>query len=127
MAEEKADKEPVVDVAAVCSKTDSLISGNNFLEALKTAIATPPSGSKDEELKKKFTDNVLRVFEVIKEADIQKCVDDLDDEQRTTAMKYVFKGLATGKNCAALLKWHQTLTEKCGLGIIMRTMVDRKL
>jgi len=67
-----------------------------------------------------------RVFEVIKEAQIEKIVDDLTPDQRDSTMKYVYKALATGKNSNALLKWHSTLTDKVGLGIIMRALVDKK-
>ena len=60
-------------------------------------------------------------------------------------MKYVYKAMANTQNHAALLKWHGALTDKvcgvhcrlltialriwsqCGVGIIMRALVDRKI
>lgn len=67
-----------------------------------------------------------RVFEVVKDAQIEKIIDDLTPDQRDSTMKYVYKALATGKNCASLLKWHGALTDKSGLGIVMRALVDKK-
>lgn len=42
-------------------------------------------------------------------------------------MKYVYRAMSTGQNCAKLLAWHDKLYEKDGSGIIMRALVDRKI
>lgn len=54
-------------------------------------------------------------------------VDKLSSEQRSQVMKFVFKCMATGKNCANLLVWHERLVAAEGVGIIMRALVDRSI
>lgn len=64
----------------------------------------------------------------IKDTDIAKTIDGLSDEERQSAMKFVYRGMAIGgQNYTALLKWHGALYDKDGVGSILRTIVDRNL
>jgi hypothetical protein len=55
---------------------------------------------------------VSSVLAAIKDADVSKILDALDETERSTLMKYVYRGMATGQNCTALLKWHGAIVDK---------------
>lgn len=67
------------------------------------------------------------MLDLIKEKDIEKFTTDLSAEERDTVMKYVFKAMALGNNCGALLKWHEQLVKANGIGCILRSITDRKV
>ena len=73
------------------------------------------------------TQVVVGVLSGIKEADIGKTLDSLSADERVAAMKFVYRGMATGQNCTQLLKWHSAIYDKDGAGSIMRVLVDRNL
>lgn len=70
---------------------------------------------------------VSSILNAIKDADMSKILDSLSEEERTATMKYIYRAMSSGQNCAALLKWHNALTDKDGAGIVMRVLVDRKI
>jgi hypothetical protein len=41
-------------------------------------------------------------------------------------MKYVYRGLANNNNSGHLFKWHSAILEKCGVGVIVRAIAERK-
>ena len=41
-------------------------------------------------------------------------------------LRYVYKGLATGEQAPILLKLHELLLKKAGLGSIVRALTERK-
>jgi hypothetical protein len=55
---------------------------------------------------------VSAVLGAIKDADVTKVLDALSDNERSILMKYVYRGMATGQNCTALLKWHGAIVDK---------------
>lgn len=63
----------------------------------------------------------------IKETEIAKYLDALSEDERVSMLKWVYRAMAAGKNCASLLKWQGAITDKDGTGAIMRVLVDRKL
>lgn len=69
---------------------------------------------------------VVRALLAIQDDKINETIDGLSSEEQDTAMKYIFKGLETGLESGKLLKWHASLTEKAGLGCIVRVLSDRK-
>eukprot|EP00456_Euglypha_rotunda_P001541 TRINITY_DN1028_c0_g1_i11.p1 TRINITY_DN1028_c0_g1~~TRINITY_DN1028_c0_g1_i11.p1 ORF type:complete len:125 (+),score=22.17 TRINITY_DN1028_c0_g1_i11:87-461(+) len=124
MSDEKAAK-ALVDSRA--KEVDSLIASGSSLDAVKKAVADLPPKTKDGDVKKKAADTVFTALNAVDQAKIAKLVDDLDDEQQSTIMKYVFKCMSTADNCANLLKWHEALVAKGGTGVVMRALVDRSV
>jgi hypothetical protein len=53
-------------------------------------------------------------------------VDELDPASADVLTKYIYRLLAGGANSASLLKWHAKLTDKAGLGSLVRALTDRK-
>jgi len=125
--EEKIDEKAVLAaVKALKEEISTKISQSQFLLALKAAIAEPPV-TKSEDTKKLAADAVGAALAALPAADVDKTIDGCSAEELNTILKYVYKCMATGQNCAVLLKWHEKLVDKCGLGIVMRAMVDRKI
>jgi len=125
--EQKIDETTVLsDAKKLADEIRTLLSQNQAVNALKLGITNPPI-SKSEETKRIIVDALSSVFGAISVNDVDKVLGDLSPEELNTTMKFVFKCMATGQNCTQLLKWHGSLVDKCGVGIIMRAMVDRKL
>eukprot|EP01115_Flamella_aegyptia_P004241 TRINITY_DN18576_c0_g1_i1.p1 TRINITY_DN18576_c0_g1~~TRINITY_DN18576_c0_g1_i1.p1 ORF type:complete len:94 (-),score=48.85 TRINITY_DN18576_c0_g1_i1:60-341(-) len=49
----------------------------------------------------------------------------LSSEEADVCMRYIYKGLESGENSNNLLKWHELLTKKEGLGCIVRALTVR--
>jgi len=126
MAEKEGKQATIQEVQAVKDEVERYLSQGNALKALQSAIANPPN-AKDEKVKDLAGATVTQALAAIGEGDIAKTLNDLNAEEQNTVMKYVYKGMSLGANCAALLKWHSALYERNGAGIIMRAMVDRKI
>jgi len=120
------------DVAAQIDSTkrdvDKLVTSGGMQKALELALNVPIA--KDEKLKSLSTGVVMTVLAAVKEADIAKMVDSLSEADRSTAMKFVYRGMSLPGNSAPynqLLKWHSALYDKDGPGSIMRVLVDKNL
>jgi len=122
------EKEVAAATAALKEEVQTLISGTQFAKALVTAVHNPPT-TKSDETKKIAAEAAALAICSVPAADIDKVIDSLDVEDVNNVMKYVYKGMAlgAGTNHAALLNWHSKLFDKCGIGIIMRAMADRKV
>lgn len=62
----------------------------------------------------------------VTEKEISGLVDALDQESLDNLMKYVFKFMGKSLNCSLMLKLHENITERAGIGCIVRVMTDRK-
>eukprot|EP01097_Dermamoeba_algensis_P009295 TRINITY_DN650_c0_g1_i1.p1 TRINITY_DN650_c0_g1~~TRINITY_DN650_c0_g1_i1.p1 ORF type:complete len:161 (-),score=47.75 TRINITY_DN650_c0_g1_i1:101-538(-) len=107
------------------ANVNKLLSTSKTLDALKATLENPPIGTKDQNIIDKSTAVTVAVLTAVKETDIQKHVDSLSDDEQNILMKYVYKGMENGENSTSLLKWHSTLVEKSGLGLIIRALSDR--
>jgi len=126
MAEKEGKQTTIQEVQAVKDEVERYLSQGNPLKALQSSIANPPN-AKDDKVKDLAAATVVQALSSISENDIPRTLNDLNAEEQNTVMKYVYKGMALGANCAALLKWHSALYDRNGSGIIMRAMVDRKI
>jgi len=94
-----------------------------------TNCLTTLSGSKTGPLTKKTALELgVRAMESIKSEDISKFVDSAEDPHLDAAMKCVYFGfgkVTKTTNCSNLLTWHGKITDKAGIGCIMRAMCDK--
>lgn len=67
-----------------------------------------------------------KVLTAISDSEFGTIVEVLDLESCDILMKYIYRFLEKGQNCANLLKFHKHLVNKAGLGSIVRVMTDRK-
>eukprot|EP01027_Heterolobosea_sp_BB2_P020697 GEZU01029567.1.p1 GENE.GEZU01029567.1~~GEZU01029567.1.p1 ORF type:complete len:143 (-),score=60.13 GEZU01029567.1:190-618(-) len=105
------------------------LNANNKAGALEAALSDPPLGIKNQKLRDQNSDIVKQVLTTVKETEIKDLVDKLNAEQADILMKYIYRILErvdNNKDSNIVLKWHATLTEKEGIGCIVRAIVDRK-
>ncbi|OAY78450.1 Actin-related protein 2/3 complex subunit 5A, partial [Ananas comosus] len=94
------------------------------VEALKTALEGSPLKTRDERCKSANWIVVHRAMMAIK--DVDAMFSSLDPEYYDILMKYLYRGLATGDRptCDQCLRIHEKLTERAGLGCILRSLAD---
>lgn len=67
------------------------------------------------------------MLERVKEADIPKLLDSLDQEKLDLLMKYIYRCLETSEaNSLMLFKWHKAVLTKTGPGSIVRALIEKK-
>ncbi|CAI5471711.1 unnamed protein product [Closterium sp. Yama58-4] len=95
-------------------------------EALKAAVSDPPIATRDQKCKDANWEVVQRALVAVE--DVDGAIAGLKSEGCDTLMRYLYRALRTGDPslCARALRVHEKLTEKAGLGCIMRVMADRK-
>ncbi|KAG5538710.1 hypothetical protein RHGRI_019315 [Rhododendron griersonianum] len=98
-------------------KIESLLKQYKPVEALKTALEGSPPKTRDERCKSANWIVVHRAIMAIK--DVDGMFSSLDPE-------YLYRGLSTGDRptCDQCLRIHEKLTEKAGLGCILRSLSD---
>ncbi|GKV12779.1 hypothetical protein SLEP1_g23888 [Rubroshorea leprosula] len=94
------------------------------VEALKTALEGSPPATRDERCKSANWIVVHRALMAIK--DVEGMFSSLDPEYYDILMKYLYRGLSTGDRptCDQCLRIHEKLTERAGLGCILRCLAD---
>jgi len=119
------EKEIDSQIDKIKSDAEGLLAQSNPLKALQVAISAPTpklvEGKAD-----KIAVTIGNILTNIKDNETSKYLDSLSLDERTNLMKFIYRGMAQGSNCAALLKWHAALFEKDGVGVIMRVLTDRK-
>ncbi|KAI3511240.1 hypothetical protein L1887_18388 [Cichorium endivia] len=110
------------------------------VEALKTALEGSPPKTRDERCKFLNLFDVVckldcgsywivvhRALMAIKDADLM--FTSLDSEYYDILMKYLYRGLCTGDRptCDQCLQIHEKLTQKVGMGCILRALCDSRL
>lgn len=96
-----------------------LINSGKKSEALKCLLSSKPSSSK--------TEMVLTALNAIRASEIDKAVENLDQDQIDTLMKYLYKGFENpGEGGSThLLAWHEKAYAVGGAGSIVRVLTDR--
>ena len=94
--------------------------------AIAEVLSNPIVGCKNQALKDRNADVMMKLLTSVKEAGVKAIVDSLNDDQNDLLMKYVYRLLATGESSTILLKWHECAFEKGGLGCIVRVISERR-
>lgn len=66
----------------------------------------------------------MKALALVPEKDIPSVVDSLSGAEQDLLMKYIYRGMEGGESCNQLLRWHAVLTEKAGMGCIMRALAE---
>lgn len=103
-----------------------LIRSSQYGEALRTALDDSPTMTRDETCKSANWIVVHRVLMASKDTDA--LLESLESEFYDILMKYLYRGLATGDRptCDQCLRLHEKLTERAGIGCIMRALADKQ-
>ncbi|KAM7275457.1 hypothetical protein ACFE04_017323 [Oxalis oulophora] len=105
-------------------KIETLLKQSRPLEALKTALEGSHLVIGDERCKSANWIAVHRAIMAVK--DVDAVLASLEPEYYDILMKYVYRGLSTGDRptCDQCLRIHEKLTERAGLGCILRCLAD---
>ena len=60
------------------------------------------------------------------EPEINTTIDSMDIDTCEIFLKYVYKFMGKSTNCGLMLKLHSTLTDRTGLGGIIRVLTHRR-
>ncbi|KAG0485868.1 hypothetical protein HPP92_009947 [Vanilla planifolia] len=114
----------IIRIEQKSKKIESLLKHLKPVEALKTALEGSPTNTKDQRCKSANWIVVHRAMMAIR--DVDGMLSSLDPEYHDILMKYLYRGLATGDRptCDQCLRIHEKLTEKAGLGCILRSIAD---
>lgn len=101
--------------------------GRNF-DALLHALNTAPLSTKNQLVKERVVQTVLKVLLTFKSNEIDVAVKSLDQPQLDLLMKYIYRGFEypSDGSSAQLLTWHEKVFSVGGLGCIIRVLTDRK-
>ncbi|KAJ7553528.1 hypothetical protein O6H91_06G102000 [Diphasiastrum complanatum] len=104
---------------------ERLISQSKFTDALKLALENAPTRTRDERCKSANWILVHRALMATR--DLELLLSTLEPEYDDILMKYLYRGLATGDRptCDQCLRLHEKLTERAGMGCIIRVLSDR--
>lgn len=83
--------------------------------------------SKDANAKSAHAHKVFSALERLSEKQMTDTIESLEPDTGDILLKYVYRGLEVASdNNAALFKWQAKLTDKFGIGSIVRVLTDRK-
>jgi len=126
--EEKSDSQMISEMKLRENEVNQLLIKKDKIKALKVSLQSPPISTKSADIKSANSEIIEKVLIALTESEIATTVSGLDEDESDILMKYIYKILGKDKatNCAIILKIHGVLTEKAGMGCIVRSLCDRK-
>merc|ERR1712070_574587 len=104
----------------MAAAVNDLLKAKKIGEALTAALSNCPL---DQEAPAESADIVLKVLTKGKDdADMQSAVSSLSEDFEDVLMRLLYVFLAKNQSSSVVLRWHQVLTEKAGVGCIMRAI-----
>ncbi|XP_078417503.1 actin-related protein 2/3 complex subunit 5-like [Cetorhinus maximus] len=115
------------DEAEVDASIRHLCTGN-LNAALQAALKNPPINTKNQAVKDRAENTVVKVLTSFKSNDIEKAVQSLDKNSIDLLMKYIYKGFEkpSENSSAILLQWHEKVLAAGGVGSVVRVLTARK-
>lgn len=126
---EISEEQYAADYAKKQTTVKSLLKSGDKKGALEAALRKAPLGSKSVEVKDGTADLVGMVLKEVGESEVNGLIAPLDMDLCDVLMKYVYKVMGMvdkGTNYGVCLKLHALLTEKAGMGSIIRAVTDRR-
>jgi len=110
------------------AEVQGMLAKNKNVDALNYVLSNSPINSKNQSVKDKALQCVLKVLLSFKSNEIDGAVSSLDQNKQDLLMKYIYRGfeLPSEGSSAQLLIWHDKVFAAGGLGSIVRTLTDRK-
>jgi len=110
------------------SDIQSLLMAKKNNDALKAVLASPVFSSKNQSLKNKSLELVIKVLSAFKTNEADTALKTLEKNEIEILMKYIYRGFAEPSDSysAVLLTWHERVLKVGGLGCIVRVLTDKK-
>jgi len=108
------------------STANQALSAGRGKEVIAEVLSNHILGCKNQSLKDRNADVMMKLLTSVKDAAIKPIVLSLNEDQVDVLMKYIYRLLATGENSTILLKWHECAFEQGGLGCIVRAICERR-
>jgi actin related protein 2/3 complex subunit 5 len=110
------------------TELQAMLAKNRNADALSYVLSNAPLNNKNQAVKDRALQAVLRVLLSFKAAEIDAALGSLDQTKLDVLMKYIYRGfeLPSEGSSAQLLVWHDKVFAVGGLGSIVRTLTDRK-
>lgn len=129
MPEEITEEEYAANLKKKQGTVKSLMMGHDKKGALEASLRNPPLGSKEQDIKDKTVELVAGILSEVSENEIDNILQPLDNDLLDILMKYIYRIMQdTGKgtNYGVLLKMHDAIVARAGLGSIIRSISERK-
>jgi len=110
------------------AEVQSLLSKGKNADALQYVLSNAPVSTKNQAVKDRALQSVLKVLMSFKATEIEAGLKGLDQTRQDTLMKYIYRGFESPSegSSAQLLVWHEKLFAVTGLGSVVRVLTDRK-
>lgn len=118
--------------AARQQQIERCIGSGQFDAALRAALGPPPHGAAGYADNPAAKDLALKGLSTAilgtKDGSVDEVLEALSPAEHDTLMKLLYAALAQvtdAQTSSALFKWHEKLTQKAGMGSIMRALTDQ--
>jgi len=110
------------------AELQGMLAKNRNADALLYVLSSAPLNSKNQSVKDRAVQSVMKVLLSFKAAEIDAAIAGLNTGKLDVLMKYIYRGFETPSegSSAQLLVWHDRVFAVAGLGSIVRTLTDRK-
>lgn len=110
------------------AEVQSLLAKGKNADALQYVLNNAPVSTKNQAVKDRALQSVLKVLMSFKANEIEAGLKGLDQNRQDTLMKYIYRGFESPSegSSAQLLVWHEKLFAVTGLGSVVRVLTDRK-
>ena len=107
---------------------NNLMAQGRHGDALKHLLSRAPINSKNQLAKDTAFSLMMQLLNGVRANEIDKIVDQLDNDHIDILMKYIYRGFETPPdgNSAHLLSWHEKTYNKGGVGCIVRVLTDKR-
>jgi len=133
MANEEKDVD--AQIAKICDDIQGFLQSASFVKAIQLGISAPTPKQvegKTDKLASQMATLLTKIAspdgKQLKDGEtdpVPKFIEGLSADERAGVLKYVYRGMAVGANCPALLRWHSAIVDKDGHGSIMRVLVSK--
>jgi len=126
--EDEDDNQQIEEVGPNEAEVQGFLAQGRNVDALKSVLSNAPVNTKNQQVKDKALQLVMRVLLSFKTSEIKGAVQTLEPTSVDMLMKYIYRGFEVPSEGSSLqlLNWHEQAFASGGLGSIVRTLTDRK-